>query len=161
MLKIDAKVFFRDKEILKFMDAKTARAMSRALSHIWRRAQTSMRYRKSPSRPGQPPSAHQENRALLRQLMRFAFDPREKRGVVGPLKHRKGLAPSLNEFGGVVLTQKRRLIPIAKSPNAKKKKYRSVPAGTPLHYPSRPFMEPALQKEIPRLPEQWSHSVSS
>jgi hypothetical protein len=78
-------IFFRDKAILSFMDKKTAQAMSKALSHIWRRAQTSMRYRKGASKPGQPPSAHKEHGAKIRNLMRFAFNPKEKRGVVGPL----------------------------------------------------------------------------
>lgn len=137
--------FFDRKIILNYMDAKTARALSKALSHIWTTARTSMRYRKlgAVSKPGTPPFAHKETGALLRKLLYFAFNPREKRGVVGPVAHRRGEAPQLNEFGGRVTRRSRRGVV------------------TTANYPARPFMFPALQKELPKLPARWSSSVQT
>lgn len=144
--KTTPKFFFFDRKIiLKYMDAKTARALSRALSHIWTTARTSMRYRKlgRVSPPGSPPFAHKETGALLRKLLYFAYAPREKRGVVGPVAHRRGEAPRLNEFGGQVTRRSRRGV---------------VHTST---YPARPFMAPALAKELPQLPARWSSSVQT
>jgi hypothetical protein len=46
-------------------------------------AQWSMRYRKGPSSPGSPPSAHRQTGALLREHIYFSLDPQTRTVVVG------------------------------------------------------------------------------
>jgi hypothetical protein len=101
VLTLKAKDFFFDrKTVQRALVPAKRKFLSKVGAFVRRSAQTSMRYRKGPSKPGSPPSAHKERGALLRKLLWFAYDPSNDSVVVGPVATRKAEAPRLNEFGG-------------------------------------------------------------
>jgi hypothetical protein len=150
--------------------------LSRFGAVVRRVAQTSMRYRKSASPPGSPPSAHKSKRlaalkkagrakhngALLRELLFFAYDPKTASVVVGPLgfKARGTPVPALHEHGGERQANK------GESMLAKGKRRRPGGAevvslaGKTLRYPPRPFMRPALDKAAPKFAEKFRGTVT-
>lgn len=105
-------MFFDRAAVVRLVGQKTAQAMGKVGAFIRRRAQTSMRYRKSVSAPGTPPSAHKP-RPWLRKYIWFAFDPNKWSLIVGPLKLNAvywnhdgepitGPVPNVLEFGGQI-----------------------------------------------------------
>jgi len=139
MITAKAKNFFFDRAAVQnMMDAKTAKALSRAGAFIRQRARTSIRSRKKISQPGQPPSSHVGD---LKRLIWFAYEPTSQSVVIGPMRFKQGEAPNLLEFGGQATRQRR---------------------GGAKHiavYRPRPFMGPAMEKELPQLPSYWAKSV--
>lgn len=138
--KIPKQFFFDRAHVIARIGEARVKTLSKIGAFLRRRAQTSMRYRRKSSSPGQPPSAHRERGAMLRKLLYFSYDPRTDSVVVGPVASGRGEAPRLNEFGGRI-TRQRRGVPITYS------------------YPARPFMAPALKAAEPKLPAAWSNSV--
>jgi hypothetical protein len=167
---VDIKIrslFFDREKIIKAMDRASRRALSRAGAFIRTAARSSIKTRAygTTSTPGQPPFDHtgfalqRENRRRKRlgqaKLVRkktafnqgirailFGYDDENKSVVIGPLKFgNKGdsTVPSLLEFGGETTNHRGRQITIK----------------------PRPFMAPALKKELPNLPAKWRASVSS
>jgi hypothetical protein len=144
MLKTTPQAFFFDRQaVLKKLPPAKRRVLSKLGAFVRRSAQTSMKYRRGPSKPGQPPSAHREFGALLRKLLFFAYDEKSETAVVGPVAHRNAEAPRLNEFGG----------------KAHRKHGRHK--GRVVSYPPRPFMAPALKLNEPRMPSEWGNSIHS
>lgn len=155
--------FFNPNAILKGMDRAAARGLSKFGAFVRQSAKTSIRYRKDPSAPGQPPSAHRTvtrtktNRKTgatkaqasspLRDLIFFYYDRDKKSVIIGPVifpsARRKG-TPERLEKGGSVAGFKRQ--PVAGRPGRRGKLVRAT-----LHYPARPFMSPAFNKELPKL----------
>lgn len=131
--------FFDRPKVMKAVDGARRRALSKTGAFVRRRAQTSMRTRKIVSFPGQPPSAHV---GLVRKLLFFGYDTVKQSMVVGPVKINKGdgEAPRLLEHGGTVT---RILRGIART----------------FRYRPRPFMRPALDKEISLMPQAWKDSI--
>lgn len=127
------------------MDKATRSALSKAGAFVRRTARSSMKSRQgkkagSYSAPGTPPNVHA---GQLKDLLFFGFDPGNRSVVIGPVPFGKGEAPNLEEFGGSVPRRGRRgVVKVAK-------------------YPARPFMGPALQKEIPQMPARWANAVKS
>jgi hypothetical protein len=170
------KFFFDRIAVIQAMDKATHGAMSRASAFIKRAAQTSMKYRKKKSAAGAPPSAHKDGRGpLLRKFLWFYYDPRTRSAVIGPIKLSAWPAEAgpLNEFGGtapriVFVKQVTR-----KTTGAQRKAYRNLlktgqlvrkrgPRKTvTARYPQRPFMAPALKKEVAsgHVLKQWHNSV--
>lgn len=178
--------FFFDR---KGVEAAAGRAKVKALSRfgavVRRVAQTSMRYRKSASPPGQPPSAHKSKRlaamkkvgrakhngALLRELLFFAYDPRTTSVVVGPVgfKSRGGpTVPELHEYGGERQAGKGEVMlvknPAGRDPRTGRFYSRGTQpvrlTGKTLRYPPRPFMRPALDKALPKFAEKFKGTVT-
>ena len=142
-LKAIPKSFFFDrKAVIDRVGVAKVKTLSKLGAFVRRAAQTSMRYRKGKSQPGQPPSAHKETGALLRKLLFFSYDPSSDSVVVGPIAARRAEAPRLQEFGG------------------KAKRTRMGVTRT-VTYPPRPYMQPALSKSEPRIPKEWTGSVHS
>ena len=134
------------------------RQLSRFGAFVRQRAKTSIRYRKKPSEPGQPPTAHRTSRrkhvnkktgvvkirpvSLLREFIFFAYDQPANTVVIGPALlrgvKRQGsqTVPELLEYGGSVVG----------------------PRGT-MRYEPRPFMRPADAKERPKFLESLKNSV--
>ncbi len=92
-------------------------------------ARRSIRKRKGPAPPGQPPHTH--TRKLPRSIL-YAVDKRRQVVVIGPAVHLLGTAGKAHEHGG---------------------RFRGG------RYPRRPFMGPALLKVKDRLPKFWAGSV--
>ena len=133
-----ASLFFDAPRVVRAVDAATRRALSRAGAFIRQRAKTSIRKRKGVSKPGGPPHSHAGH---LRRLIFFAYEPHDRTMVIGPLPFRKAEAPRLLEFGGAVTR---------KSRSGRRRR---------LTYEPRPFMGPAMDKELPNLPSRWRGSV--
>ena len=130
------------------VQAATSRAERNVLSRfgafVRRRARTSIRKRKRPSEPGQPPSSHT---GLLKRFIFFAYEPQRRSVLIGPvrLNQKVGDAPAALERGGrsqVVSGSRRR-----------KRQIRTVTIRP------RPFMGPAFEAERPKLPAMWANSV--
>lgn len=151
-MKVVKQFFDRDK-VLRAMDAKTRRAMSKAGAFIRRRARSSLRRRKRPSTPPEPPSVHSNDRFHTLKNILFFYEPDTQSLIVGPVQTtRTGPVPvpSLHEFGGTttIKTRARRGRP------AKRKR---------ASYPPRRFMGPALAAELAAgtIPRQWAGPLGS
>lgn len=131
--------FFDRKLVIDKMSNATRRALSKVGAFVRKRAKTSIKRRKGISKPGSPPSSHA---GQLKGLLFFGYDPSAQSVVVGPAAFRKAEAPNLLEFGGTIVRSTRK---------GKKK----------MVYRPRPFMAPALQKEIEAgtIPKQWKNAI--
>lgn len=92
----------------------------------------------APSRPGEPP---RNRTGKLKDFIFFYYDPDTQSVVVGPAafpSSRRG-TPAVIEFGGTIITGPGRGRAMA----------------------ARPFMGPALERELPGLSAMWRNSVSA
>ena len=129
------------------------------------------------SAPGSPPFAHSENQVTSLRNIWFALDntsATEVSGVVGPLRLNqygtlngvvtKGSVPRVHEKGGTARVQEWLF-------NVPGHKWRWVRGKGPRRgnivrrtriatYPPRPFMQPALTKESPKIAAIWGRSVA-
>lgn len=176
-------LFFDRKAVQDAAGRGTVRALGRFGAYVRRSAQTSMRYRKSASPPGQPPSAHKSKRraalkrmgkakhngALLREFLYFAYDPKARSVVVGPLGFRtRGgkTVPELHESGGERAAYRGETMavknPAGRDPRTGRFFSRGVHpvkvTGT-VRYPRRPFMAPALKRTAAKFPQQFRDSL--
>lgn len=131
------KLFFDRRRVMSAGDRATRRVLSRFGAFVRTRSRSSIRRRKRISRPGRPPSSH----TGLLKLIYFAFEPRERRVIIGPAKLngvRAVNAPQVLEEGGRVRNRK----------------------GRNVHIRERPFMGPAFAIEREStLPALWKNSV--
>lgn len=140
-------LFFDRPKVRRAADRARRRALSKAGAFIRQRARTSMRRRRGSAPPGSPPNAHEGS---LRRMLFFAFDRASDSVVVGPVKLNKpGGAPSTLEFGGRATVERRRT----------RKGGRRVVEKRRVRIEARPYMGPALRKELPNIPKAWSNSV--
>jgi hypothetical protein len=115
--------------------------LSKAGAFIRTAARTSIRKRKGSAPAGKPPHSHEGS---LRCLILFGYDRSSDSVVVGPVGFEKSIAPSALEYGGrPTVTGKRR--------------GRQEPRVVKIA--ARPYMGPALKKELPNLPVVWRNSV--
>ena len=144
-LKIDkAKgMFFDSPKVMRAVDKATRRVLSKFGAFVRRGAKSSIRKRKRASEPGSPPSSHT---GLLKQFIYFGYDPAARSVVIGPARLNKtsGTAPAALEYGG-------------SSTAIIRKRGHRVKVST--RVAARPFMHPALNKELPKLPAMWRDSV--
>jgi hypothetical protein len=142
MIGFDCKAMFFDaKAIRHHVNRATRRVLSRFGAFVRRTAKQSIRKRKQPSPPGSPPSSHI---GLLRKFIWFGYEPDKRSVVIGPARlsqKGRGDAPSLLEYGGSTMVQ------------SKGKRRRA-------RVRARPFMGPAMDKEQPKLPAMWRHSIT-
>jgi len=137
-------LFFDRKAVQNAADRATRRVLSRFGAFVRRGARSSIRKRKKPSEPGRPPSSHT---GLLKRFIFFGYEPRRRSVVIGPVRLNQmvGDAPAALEHGGTsrVVTGSRR----------RGRRVRSVTIRP------RPFMGPAFEREMPKLPAKWANSV--
>jgi hypothetical protein len=138
------KWFFDKEAVVNAVDKATRGVLSRFGAYVRRTAKSSIRQSKNVSKEGSPPRSHT---GLLKQFIFFAYDPDTQGVVIGPekLNAKIGSAPETLEYGGqnTVATYRRRKI-------VGKKVIRIA---------ARPYMHPALAKELPGLPEMWANSA--
>lgn len=135
-IRVDFHLFFDRRSIARAVDRARRRALVRSGAYVRTVAKRSIRRRKGPSRPGQPPHSHV---GLLRDQIFYAYDPRRESVVVGPrVFHEARDVPGVLEFGGT--------LPVG-------------PRGRAARYPARPYMGPALERSEPKLAEFWRNSV--
>lgn len=120
---------FDDGSVLRQEEAASRRSLGHAGAAIRLTARRSIRRRKGPSAPGQPPHTR---KGQLKRAILYAVDPHEESVVIGPQVDGVGLSGSAHEHGG---------------------DYRGDA------YPRRPFMGPALQKNLSKLPKHWANSI--
>lgn len=157
-------------------------ALKKAGAFVRRTARSSIRKVKKKtthSQPGQPPRSHKPTELNLRSIY-FSWDPLLQGMVVGPVGFARGPGghpvPEIHEEGLSVPVKvlRRKKTNSRKAISATQKaaylrKIRSgeiVPRRAPVvsetvHYPERPFMGPALNKELPKFPSLWEGSVHS
>ena len=148
------KQFFFDRQIvIDAVGRASAKNLSKAGSFIRRSARSSLRRRKKISPPGEPPSVHTKDPVATLKNIWFVFDPAQRSVVVGPLKLKgsrlegsnRPTVPSLHELGGAAVVGGR--------PNGKRKPKRRA------KYAPRPFMGPAMERELPKFAGLWANSV--
>ena len=131
-------LFFDRAAVMSAADRAERRVLSRFGAFVRRGARSSIRRRKSVSRPGSPPSSHT---GLLKRNIFFIYEPSRSNVVIGPILLNKATdAPVLLEHGGSVTRRRRG------------KRVRVT-------YRPRPFMGPAFEREKPKLPQMWRDSV--
>lgn len=136
--------FFDRKVVMDAVDRATLRVLSRFGAFVRTRARSSIRKRKRPSTPGQPPSSHV---GTLKALIFFSYDPDRKSVVIGPtLSSNPSGAPETLEYGGEA--------DIESFDRARKVRTRHR-----AKVAARPFMGPAFEAEKPGLPAMWTDSV--
>ena len=128
-------LFFDRKHVEHAIGRARVRALSKMGAFVRQRAQTSMRRVRGPSRPGEPPHAHQGD---LRRYILFGYDPQTDTVVVGPLGFRRSEAPHVLEFGG-------------RTPSRRLKRDAVIRP--------RPYMGPALEQERENFVGLWRNSV--
>ena len=167
-LKLDAprvgakikEMFFDRKAVKNAVDRATWKVLLKFGAFVRRGAISSIRDSKTVSRPGEPPHSHlgARRRAANRRRkaqglspirggfkgikhIEFKFDPQTKSVVIGPVaKHSVGVVPPLLEYGGTGT-----VVSGGKTKTAT--------------FKARPFMGPAMQREVPKLPAMWAGSV--
>lgn len=140
-VRIDAaKSMFFDRVIVSAADKGEVKTLSKMGAFIRTSARSSIRKRKKSSRPGQAPSSHT---GLLKKFLYFGYDSGRRTVVVGPARLNGTRNPqSLEtlEFGG------------------KADVYRNGKSVT-VDIEARPYMGPALTKNIPKFPTLWANTV--
>jgi hypothetical protein len=143
MKTVSLDMFFDTDRVKRAADTATRKVLSKAGAFIRTAAKSSIRKRKAISAPGQPPSSHT---GLLKRFIFFGYDADRKTVVVGPMRlnQKIGAAPEALEHGGAstVVTGRR---------NRRRKRR--------IHIKPRPFMGPAMQKELPKFQGLWAQSV--
>ncbi len=137
-------LFFDRAEVMRATSRAERRVLSRFGAFVRRSARSSIRKRKRISEPGNPPSSHT---GLLRKFIFFAFDPNSQSVIIGPvrLNQKIGDAPAALEHGGTsrVLEGSRR----------RARRTRTI------RVRRRPYMQPAFEREQPKLPQMWRDSI--
>jgi len=132
------RLFFDRPKVMAATDKAERAALSKMGAFVRRRAQTSIRPRKEPSRPGEPPHGHGEQ--LLRRNIYFVYEPRRRSVVIGPIRLNKvGTAPEALEHGGLsrVGGRQPRIVRID----------------------ARPYMGPAMIAEQAKAAPLWRNAV--
>lgn len=141
------KAFFDTVKLIDSIDRAERIALAKQAGFVRRYAQLSMRKRKKPSEPGQPPSAHDEQ--LLKKFLFYGYDDRTGSAVVGPMKLNHvqfgDPVPQALEQGGVT-----KVLEVLKAGEWKRADLRSRRrlAGLPMRMreaviEARPYMAPA------------------
>lgn len=171
------RVFMDRKEFEQAVGKGAAVAMRRAGMLVRRTSRQSMRRRKKPSAPGQPPSAHSgkgyPRGPLLKNFLFSEFDLTTKSVVIGPtlLAGAKSGVPELLEKGLVtrihILPPKkvgRQATPMQAAAFKRKIKDGSLKrirktVEKSIKIPARPYMLPALVKDAPTFPSLYQNTV--
>jgi hypothetical protein len=143
MKSVSLDMFFDTDRVKRAADTATRKNLSKAGAFIRTTAKHSIRQRKKPSPPGQPPSSHS---GLLRRFIFFGYDAKRQTVVVGPMRlnQKIGTAPEALEHGGTS--------EVVEGLRGKRRKRR-------VKIRARPFMGPAMEKELPKFPSLWANSV--
>ena len=152
-------LFFDKEHIIALIGEANARQLDKTTAHLKVVAQRSMRYSASRtySAPGEPPRAHRATGAKVRKFLFNYYDPSTKSAVVGPekLSNVRGKdVPRTLEKGGSSEVQTREVI----------RKTRGLFVGVLVQshtarIAARPYMGPALQQELPLIPDRWLNSI--
>ena len=143
MKTVSLDMFFDTDRVKRSADAAARRVLSKAGAFVRTTAKHSIRSRKGVSPPGSPPSSHT---GLLRRFIFFGYDASRKTVVVGPMRlnQKVGTAPEALEHGGAT--------DVVEGLRGRRRKRR-------VRIRARPYMGPAMRKELPKFPSLWANSV--
>ena len=143
MRTVSLDMFFDRKKVIRAADSANRKNLSKAGAFIRTTARHSIRRRKSASAPGSPPSSHT---GLLKRFIFFGYERSRQTVVIGPMRlnQKAGTAPAALEHGGTSV--------VVEGLRRRRRKRR-------VRIRARPFMGPALQKELPKFPALWANSV--
>jgi hypothetical protein len=161
----DAKSFFFDRAaVTGRISAGLRRVLSRFGAHVRTAARRSMRPAGKSGRVSEPGTPPRTRTGLLRKLLLFSYDPASQSVIIGPAaingtgpKALDGATtPSVLETGGrIELTevqvngQWRVGARIANEPTRRRA----------VEVKARPYMGPAFQAELKKLPPNWRDSI--
>lgn len=131
-------VFFDTNAVRKATSKAERKVLNRFGAMVRTTAKRSIRKatkRTRQSEPGDPPRSHT---AYLKRGIFYGFDIESRSVVVGPVKSKSGNIPEALEYGGTTKQKK---------------------TGDTIDIEPRPFMGPALDKMLPKLPALWKDSV--
>lgn len=114
--------------VIKRIDPRKEKSLSRASFLIRRAAQSLFRSSRKASSPGRPPHTRPGRRRLPRAIL-YAVDRQREEAVIGPAAHLVGKAGKPHEHGGKFMGQT---------------------------FPERPFMGPALEAMSDQIPRQFT-----
>ena len=143
MKTVSVDMFFDRKKVIRAADSANRKNLSKGGAFIRTAARHSIRKRKGASPPGSPPRSHS---GLLKRFIFFGYDRSRQTVVVGPMRlnQKVGDAPAALEHGGTSV--------VVEGTRGRRRKRR-------VRIRARPFMGPALQKELPKFPSLWANSV--
>ncbi len=156
MFGIQVKLTATPDRLKKATDEGTYKTLRHAAFSIRKSAIASMVFRGGPSSPGTPPHAH------TGRLRRSILVSQDEKGevVVGPSYRRvkvggrpPWLAQMLEHGGTFQVKQKRK-------GRGRPKKGTPPQAIRSITFPARPFMQPALQKNLARFHREWRGAIS-
>ncbi len=136
--------FFDRQAVMNATTRAERKVLSKFGAFVRTSARSSIRKRKKPAAPGQPPSSHT---GLLKRNIFFAYEPDKTNVVIGPIRlnAKNTNAPETLEHGGTTTVVRR-------DRRGKRIKRR-------VQVDARPFMGPAAEKERSKLPTLWANSI--
>ena len=129
MIGINVKIVDQSHRVKRAADRASFENLGHAAASIRKTAIKSIKTRKGPSPPPQPP--HTRKRRLPRAIF-YSTDRDKLATIIGPIHSRVGIVGEAHEFGKAYM-------------------------GT--RFPQRSFMGPALDENRSRMPSYWLHSV--
>lgn len=162
--------FFNRQAVINAVGRANAKNLSKAGAYIRQTGRFSLRRRKKSSKPGSPPSVHARDQFANLRNIRFSWDMSTGTMVVGSLKLNQVVmlngsassVPNLMEFGGInaikeVSRDQGATWAPADGRYAKRSWYRYRTRYA--NYAPRPYMQPALEANLPKFPMLWKNSV--
>ncbi len=156
MFGIQVKLTATPKRLEKATDKGTYKTLRHAAFSIRKSAIESMVFAKGPSKPGTPPHAHT---GRMRRSILVAQDDNDE-VFVGASGNRvkAGRRPEwlarMLEHGGTFPIRKKRKI------RGRPKKDDAPQATRTITFPPRPFMQPALKRNLARFHHEWKGAIS-
>lgn len=152
------KTFFDRAAVADKIPPAIKKALSRFGFFVRQTAKKSLKYGDKPSKPGQPPTVHRSAKFLrkkkvkgkvklqgsspLRELIFFGYEATDKSVVIGPaIGGSKSGAPHIQEYGGngIIESRGRRVS---------------------VRFPSRPYMQPAFDKQLAAVNNDFRNLVT-
>lgn len=129
-------MFFDRAKIKQKVDVRTRKVLSKFGAYVRQTSRRSIRKRKGTSKPGRPPFSHV---GTLKRFIFFGYDERRRSVVIGPVivPRKTGKAPGTLEYGGRV----------------------TLPNWQTAKMKARPYMHPAFEKELTKVPNLWRDSI--
>lgn len=149
MIGFEQKVAFFDRQaVLSVIGKAKTKNLSKAGSYVRRSARSSLRRRRASSLPGEPPSVHTKHPVATLKNIWFVFDRQSRSVIVGPVKLRTSSLTSSNRATVPELMEKGGTAVVVKSKVRRRARYEP-----------RPFMGPALKRELPKFEGLWAKSI--
>lgn len=141
------RLFFDTDRVKRALDATTRKTFGRFGAAVRGIARRSLIFRKNPklhSKPGDPPRSHGQQQ--LKRFIFFSLEEHRRTVVIGPekLSGSAAIVPRLLEEGGFTRARRGR----------RRKRIRARVA-------TRPYMGPAKEVGIAKLPTMWDRSIKA